>query len=443
MATDATAARIAALQASPITRVDQRLMELFKHVESEIEAPKELLNAARLQRVELLDEAGLLTDLSAARRECQAAGIPFTQYDPVIREAAAVYTDLARFMTAPRPPALDQIRNTQTDEPIPLPAGSGLAHDADRDAHRRLSEVQVRMNTVINRLVEFRDASIGVSVPKACLPDGSSILPRLVQELERVVQRLRYEPRLLFEKDWDYNEGLNAGEINKLATPLGRGPIFEHEPHDDRRLLRVRNPNAAKLPTPWTVWGCGGHSVAVANDMVAALGSGAKLTDTLEHLRAWISVASTAASSSPGGQASAEKSPGTVHPTASTSLEKQSQRDASGGELSDTQQSQTSTPDGPLLKGCFRYERREVSGIGEKQWVLLKALWGQDAPRKSVGIEEAHRAVYGRKEVNRDNLRSLWNSLNETLAKLKIGYAVAPTYKGADEIRLERTSLPT
>jgi hypothetical protein len=108
----------------------------------------------------------------------------------------------------------------------------------------------------------------------------------LQDALENLVTRLRHDWRILFEKEWDDPEGLDAHTINSLLAE--QGPVFDLEASDERRRVKVRHPDPGKSAIPWTVWSKGWeHLVEVQKDKEAAANARPKFTDTLDYLRAW------------------------------------------------------------------------------------------------------------------------------------------------------------
>jgi hypothetical protein len=175
--TAANAALSAALQASALTRVDKALSGLFRQIAAELETPADSFRTARAKRYSMLDPSAFLTDISAARRECQAAGIPYTEYSATLDAAPGVYAELSEFESVPRPPDLDMIKAAATEEPILTLPGYSQAADAYMSGYNRLQAVQRRMQVVINKLVAFRDASLGSALPRVCLPDAGQPVP--------------------------------------------------------------------------------------------------------------------------------------------------------------------------------------------------------------------------------------------------------------------------
>jgi hypothetical protein len=133
--------------------------------------------------------------------------------------------------------------------------------------------------------------------------------------LENLITRLRHDPRILFEKKWDYEGGLDALTINDLVSAFGRGPVFELESHGEYKRLKVRHPDPGKLPITWTVWSRWEYLTEVADDKAAALNDKAKFTDTIEYLRRWRETAearrSNPTDTEPEPQGSGELSPET------------------------------------------------------------------------------------------------------------------------------------
>jgi len=78
--------------------------------------------------------------------------------------------------------------------------------------------------------------------------------------LERAIRALEDNPRILVEKTPDWDAGLNATEVNRLASRerIGNGRVFEQLEHKDgdiveRRVLRVYHP-VAPVPTEVETW---------------------------------------------------------------------------------------------------------------------------------------------------------------------------------------------
>jgi|GEM_PF-4823604 len=118
--------------------------------------------------------------------------------------------------------------------------------------------------------------------PNTSNPDGVGTA------LVHLITRLRHDWRILFEKRWDYHEGLDALAVNGLAAELGRGTVFELESAEDCDRLKVRHPDPHKPPIVWTVSIRGYSQLAeIAHDKDAAANGRAKFADTIAYLRSW------------------------------------------------------------------------------------------------------------------------------------------------------------
>jgi hypothetical protein len=144
-------------------------------------------------------------------------------------------------------------------------------------------------------------------------PDAGSTTEgraELLAALDGLIRRLRHNPRILFEKTWDFNEGLNGATINDLVAVLGRGPVFEYKSLPECRRVSVRHPDADQSAITWTTWSRGWeHYLEVANDTIAARDGRAKFTDTIEYLRCWRQAADLAPTSSKAPNASNSHTP--------------------------------------------------------------------------------------------------------------------------------------
>jgi hypothetical protein len=301
----------AAMQASALTRLDATLNRVYLAIRKELDAPPDQFNEVKAGRFEVIDDTTFVFDIGAARRECSAADIPFPTFDPVFKEVQSVYMTLLEFPTAPCPP--------KHERRFPLRLGDKNTTWVELDD--QLIDLQVRKMRVINRLVEFRHTVLAKRLPGACLP---TIRPTedvpctpvpddvpvsdcdLATVIEDVVTRLRHDWTILFDKDWNHVEGLNAYTINALSEPLGRGKVFEYDVTDDGRRLTVRHPER-KARIRWTTQlhgmnGWGGYT-ELAKDKHNASTQQPKFTDTIEFLRAWAST-STCAQSTGGEQVS-------------------------------------------------------------------------------------------------------------------------------------------
>jgi hypothetical protein len=95
--------------------------------------------------------------------------------------------------------------------------------------------------------------------------------------LERAITRLKEEPRtVLFEKEPNYPEGLNIGEINRRAGCL----IFIDIKESDQRLLIVNHPDGLDIAR-WVIWDkFRGHDALDPE----------KLERTVRYLQLWASL---------------------------------------------------------------------------------------------------------------------------------------------------------
>lgn len=94
---------------------------------------------------------------------------------------------------------------------------------------------------------------------------------------------------------------------------------------------------------------------------------------------------------------------------------------------------------GPCAPGCFRLTDGTIkSGIGNKQWKLLACLWDADrgCPKEPQSVEDVWRTVYGRKRLNRADLRSLKADLNDTLSEKRIPFEVEWAGRGSNKLLL-------
>jgi hypothetical protein len=141
------------------------------------------------------------------------------------------------------------------------------------------------------------DISTRTGNPDLPLPaDGAALThdtaAALRAALETLVTQLRRDWRILFDKAWDYPEGLNATVINNLAMALGRGPVFELELTKDRRQVKVHHPDSGKPAITWTVWSKGWEYIPeVQNDREAARNNLQKIRDTIDYLQGWRGIA--------------------------------------------------------------------------------------------------------------------------------------------------------
>lgn len=293
MSNDLDAERITATYSSTLTALDRKLCAVYAAVATELETPPAQFNSVLNRRRTNFDDADFLRTVGDARKECQAADIPFAIYDPVMNEATEVYSQLRYFKTVPCAPTPDFQAVASTDEAIELPLGYVSATDDYMAAHDALSLLQQRMNAIINRLCDFRSSSVGRAVPEACLPTPANAKERFALEVERTARRLEHDPELLFS-DWDYNAGLNACELNRLSAALQKGRLIEKTTESTRTLLTFCHPDPAHDPIVWTV-NCHGYDYFAdcAKDKKTATATVAqpKFVRTLEYLRAWGCVA--------------------------------------------------------------------------------------------------------------------------------------------------------
>jgi hypothetical protein len=107
--------------------------------------------------------------------------------------------------------------------------------------------------------------------------------------LDNSILKLRHDPRVLFEKKWDYQDGLNGQAINCLALELFGRPILEHDASRERRLLIVRHTEKERPPIVWTTWSrsYGEHQASQDSDFNAAIHERAKFKDTIAYLESW------------------------------------------------------------------------------------------------------------------------------------------------------------
>lgn len=114
----------------------------------------------------------------------------------------------------------------------------------------------------------------------------------LATALRRAAQRLRENPRILFEKEPDWEGGLNAAEINRLAE---RTIIEDRRPNNGDRLERrlIFHPLGKEDdPAEWLV------NSASGDERLAGGASDAKLERTISHLERWAELSAAIAVSS-------------------------------------------------------------------------------------------------------------------------------------------------
>lgn len=110
--------------------------------------------------------------------------------------------------------------------------------------------------------------------------------------LEGLITRLRHDWRILFDKGWDYSQGLDALAVNECVSRFGNGQVFEQHTDDERTRITIRHADPQKPPILWTVSTRGwAHFDDTTHDRSAAANNRAKFTDTIEYLRSWLELA--------------------------------------------------------------------------------------------------------------------------------------------------------
>jgi hypothetical protein len=127
--------------------------------------------------------------------------------------------------------------------------------------------------------------------PRESRPGGPA--ERFPHALEVVIQRLEERPdHYLRGIRWDYEEGLNIGQINDLAAEaIPGGLVFESVPPTaaaggPSRLLAVYHPNPSEQGSP--------VRIQVVDDGLPVIPPLAQVQRAIRYLRAWQEIGTTA-----------------------------------------------------------------------------------------------------------------------------------------------------
>ena len=172
----------AALEASPLTAIDRTLCTLLTRLGDELDAPPGEWKRVKRGRLAGITESAFHLAVSQAEMQCQAAGIAFATYAPVLTESRELFRVARAFTTVSAPPTLST-KDSSGVAATCTPLGYSAHLAASVASYEHLDDLTERVKRVVNQLCSFRAATLGTIAPAECLhlSTRSTELKALVQ----------------------------------------------------------------------------------------------------------------------------------------------------------------------------------------------------------------------------------------------------------------------